>query len=34
MTCLEHLLNTAGNARFMTTQLRALLCDRAAGNYR
>ncbi len=34
MTCLEHLLNTAGNATLMTTQLRALLCDHAAGNYR
>jgi type II secretory pathway predicted ATPase ExeA len=34
MACLEHLLNTAGNATLMTAQLRAVLCDHAAGNYR
>jgi len=34
MTCLKHLLDTAGNATLMTTPLRALLCDHAAGNYR
>lgn len=32
--CLEHLLGTAGNATLMTPQLRGLLCDHAAGNYR
>jgi type II secretory pathway predicted ATPase ExeA len=32
--CLEHLLGTAGNATLMTPQLRAMLCDHAAGNYR
>ena len=34
MSCLEHLLTTAGNATFMTPQLCAMLCDHAAGNYR
>ena len=34
MTCLEHLLSTAGNATLMTPQLRGVLCDHAAGNYR
>ena len=34
MACLEHLLSTAGNATLMTPQLRGLLCDHAAGNYR
>lgn len=32
--CLEHLLSSAGNASLMTAQLRAMLCDHAAGNYR
>jgi type II secretory pathway predicted ATPase ExeA len=32
--CLNHLLTTAGNARLMTTQLAATLCDHAVGNYR
>jgi general secretion pathway protein A len=32
--CLEHLLATAGNANLMTPQLRQVLCDHAAGNYR
>ena len=31
--CLEHLLSSAGNASLMTAQLRAMLCDHAAGNY-
>ena len=34
LTCLEHLLSTAGNASLMTKELRHLLCDHAAGNYR
>ena len=34
MACLEHLLATAGNATLMTPELRGLLCDHAAGNYR
>jgi general secretion pathway protein A len=34
LTCLEHLLSTAGNAGLMTKELRHLLCDHAAGNYR
>ncbi len=34
LTCLEHLLTTAGNAGLMTKELRHLLCDHAAGNYR
>ena len=33
-SCLEHLLTTAGNATLMTPQLRQMLCDHAAGNYR
>ena len=32
--CLGHLLTSAGNARLMTTQLAATLCDHAVGNYR
>ena len=34
LACLEHLLASAGNATLMTEQLRAMLCDHAAGNYR
>lgn len=34
LACLEHLLASAGNAALMTPQLRAMLCDHAAGNYR
>ena len=34
LTYLEHLLATAGNAGLMTKELRHLLCDHAAGNYR
>jgi len=34
LTFLEHLLATAGNAGLMTKELRHLLCDHAAGNYR
>jgi len=34
LACLEHLLNSAGNASLMTPQLRQTLCDHAAGNYR
>ena len=33
-TCLDHLLELAGNASLMTPQLRQTLCDHAAGNYR
>lgn len=33
-SCLEHLLTTAGNPALMTPQLRQVLCDHAAGNYR
>ena len=33
-SCLEHLLTTAGNAALMAPQLRQVLCDHAAGNYR
>jgi len=32
--CLNHLLTGAGNARLMTTELMATLCDHALGNYR
>jgi len=32
--CLNHLLTSAGNARLMTTELAATLCDHAVGNYR
>ncbi|MEA3242101.1 MAG: ATP-binding protein [Pseudomonadota bacterium] len=32
--CLSHLLASAGNARLMTTELAATLCDHAVGNYR
>jgi type II secretory pathway predicted ATPase ExeA len=32
--CLNHLLNSAGNAHLMTPQLAATLCDHAVGNYR
>ena len=32
--CLEHLLETAGNRKLMTTELMGTLCDHAAGNYR
>ncbi len=32
--CLDHLLELAGNASLMTSQLRQTLCDHAAGNYR
>ena len=32
--CLNHLLTSADNARLMTTQLAATLCDHAVGNYR
>jgi type II secretory pathway predicted ATPase ExeA len=34
MTCLKHLLATAGNASLMTPELMQTLCDHAAGNYR
>jgi len=33
-TCLEHLLETAGNKKLMTPELVDTLCDHAAGNYR
>jgi type II secretory pathway predicted ATPase ExeA len=32
--CLDHLLETAGNATLMTAELRQTLCDHALGNYR
>ena len=32
--CLNHLMSTAGNARLMTPELAAILCDHAVGNYR
>lgn len=32
--CLEHLLKAAGNPSLMTAELKATLCDHAAGNYR
>jgi type II secretory pathway predicted ATPase ExeA len=32
--CLDHLLDAAGNSSLMTTELKATLCEHAAGNYR
>ena len=34
LACLDHLLDAAGNATLMTTELKATLADHAAGNYR
>ncbi len=34
MDCLEHLIAEAGNASLMTEQLRTMLCEHSAGNYR
>jgi len=34
LACLDHLLNAAGNASLMTTELRVTLADHAAGNFR
>lgn len=34
LACLDHLLEAAGNASLMTTELKATLADHAAGNYR
>jgi len=34
LTCLDHLLETAGNPSLMTTELKATLADHSAGNYR
>jgi general secretion pathway protein A len=34
LACLDHLLETAGNASMMTTELKATLADHSAGNYR
>jgi general secretion pathway protein A len=34
LTCLKHLLKTAGNASLMTPELMRTLCDHAAGNLR
>ena len=34
IACLDHLLEAAGNASLMTTELKATLADHAAGNYR
>jgi type II secretory pathway predicted ATPase ExeA len=32
--CLKHLLQAAGNAKLMTPELMATICDHSAGNYR
>jgi len=32
--CLDHLLDTAGNASLMTAELKSTLCEHALGNYR
>jgi type II secretory pathway predicted ATPase ExeA len=34
LACLDHLLEAAGNATLMTSELKATLADHAAGNYR
>jgi len=34
LACLDHVLETAGNATLMTNELKATLADHAAGNYR
>jgi type II secretory pathway predicted ATPase ExeA len=34
LTCLEHLLSSAGNSALMTTELKTTLAEHAAGNYR
>jgi type II secretory pathway predicted ATPase ExeA len=34
LSCLDHLLKSAGNATLMTKELRHTLVDHAAGNYR
>jgi type II secretory pathway predicted ATPase ExeA len=34
LACLDHLLQAAGNASLMTTELKSTLADHAAGNYR
>jgi general secretion pathway protein A len=34
LTCLDHLLDAAGNPSLMTTELKATVADHAAGNYR
>jgi general secretion pathway protein A len=34
LACLKHLMSTAGNAKLMTAELMATLCDHALGNYR
>jgi general secretion pathway protein A len=34
LACLKHLVSTAGNAKLMTPELMATLCDHALGNYR
>lgn len=34
LTCLDHLLAAAGNTSMMTAELKAMLADHAAGNYR
>jgi hypothetical protein len=34
LSCLEHLLQTAGNRKLMTPELMHTLCDHAVGNYR
>ena len=34
LACLRHLVTTAGNAKLLTPELMATLCDHALGNYR
>jgi type II secretory pathway predicted ATPase ExeA len=34
LACLDHLLESAGNGALMTSELKAMLADHAAGNYR
>jgi hypothetical protein len=34
LACLKHLVTTAGNAKLLTPELMATLCDHALGNYR
>lgn len=34
LACLDHLLESAGNASLMTSELKSMLADHAAGNYR
>jgi general secretion pathway protein A len=34
LSCLDHLLDAAGNSSLLTTELKAALAEHAAGNYR